>query len=498
MNKKHIMAAAAAALCASSVAFADIPMAYYASLDGKCGQELKTAIHNLVSTSVKMLSYGSGQEHTWWGFYVTDYQMDGTKRQVIDRYSNDVRYFGNRGSSVSGMNIEHSFPKSWWGGTSNNAYKDLYNLMPCEQSINSSKSNYGMGVVTNVTTENGCTKVGTGADGIKLWEPADKWKGDFSRGYMYMATAYQDFTWEGQGLNSLQQGAYPTLKPWASELYIKWAKADPVAQIEIERNQAVADIQGNRNPFIDFPNLMEYVWGDSISTPLNLRTTLKSSAVSGDSGEDTPIPVILYNETFKATDGGCTTSGTADIWKINSKYGYVGSAYYSNAAHEADASITTPVISLKNLLTATMSFSHAANKLSSNAPTTFFSVSIIKDGGTPVDISSKFSWPKGTNWNFVDTEMDLAEYIGHEIQLVFRYTSTASVAGTWEITNLKVGGTQTAGIEDIIVPDDADNDADLNAPVEYYSLDGRRIDPATARGLVIIRQGRRVTKTIIR
>ena len=145
-----------------------------------------------------------------------------------------------------------------------------------------------------------------------------------------------------------------------------------------------------------------------------------------------------------------------------------------------------------------MSFSHAANKLSSNAPTTFFSVSIIKDGGTPVDISSKFSWPKGTNWNFVDTEMDLAEYIGHEIQLVFRYTSTASVAGTWEITNLKVGGTQTAGIEDIIVPDDADNDADLNAPVEYYSLDGRRIDPATARGLVIIRQGRRVTKTIIR
>ena len=80
MNKKHIMAAAAAALCASSVAFADIPMAYYASLDGKCGQELKTAIHNLVSTSVKMLSYGSGQDHTWWGFYVTDFKMDGTKR----------------------------------------------------------------------------------------------------------------------------------------------------------------------------------------------------------------------------------------------------------------------------------------------------------------------------------------------------------------------------------------------------------------------------------
>ena len=90
---------------------ADIPMGYYQTLDGKCGEELKTAIHNLVSNNVSMLSYGSGNEHTWWGFYVTDYIMNGSRRQVVDRYSNEVRYFDNRGSSVSGMNIEHSFPK---------------------------------------------------------------------------------------------------------------------------------------------------------------------------------------------------------------------------------------------------------------------------------------------------------------------------------------------------------------------------------------------------
>ena len=269
-------AALLAALGTVTQAASSIPLDYYSSLNGKKGSELKTAIHNLVSNNVKMLGYGSGNQNTWWGFYVTDYEMDGSQRLVVDRYSNNVWYFGSRGASVSGMNIEHSFPKSWWGGTQNNAYKDLFNLMPCEKNINTSKSNYGMGVVTNVKTDNGCTKVGTGADGTNLWEPADKWKGDFARGYMYMATAYQDFTWTGEGLNSLQQGAYPTLQKWASDLYIKWAKADPVDDREITRNSAVQDIQGNRNPYVDFPNLMEYVWGDSTTFAFNVKTTVKA------------------------------------------------------------------------------------------------------------------------------------------------------------------------------------------------------------------------------
>lgn len=91
--------------------------------------------------------------------------------------------------------------------------------MPSEQKINSAKSNYPMGKVNNASTDNGCTKVGTGSNGYKLWEPADKWKGDFARGYMYMATAYQDFTWSGtQALQILQQGDYPTLCEWAYTL----------------------------------------------------------------------------------------------------------------------------------------------------------------------------------------------------------------------------------------------------------------------------------------
>ena len=479
-------------VAAVQTARADIPMGYYQTLDGKCGAELKTAIHNLVSNNVSMLSYGSGSNHTWWGFYVTDYVMNNNRRQVVDRYSNDVRYFGNRGSSVSGMNIEHSFPKSWWGGTSNNAYNDLYNLMPCEKDINMSKSNYGMGVVTTVKTDNGCTKVGTGRSGISLWEPADKWKGEFARGYMYMATAYQNFTWESQALNSLQQGAYPTLQKWASDLYIEWAEGDPVDQMEIDRNQAVAGIQGNRNPFVDFPNLMHYVWGDSLDRPLNLKTTVKAGDIS-PADPDQPINDVVYSKSFTDGDqGGCTASGTNGIWKLDSKYGWVGTGFINNVRIQADASLSTPDISLDGCLTATLTFDHAANYVS--VPKDWLSVQISVDGGTPEDISDKVTWPSGSNWTFVSSgNVDISKYVGHKVNVIFRYTSDTAVAGTWEIKNLRVAVTRPAAVDSILAdPDDED------APVEYYSIDGRRLDPETATGIVIIRRGNKVTKTILR
>lgn len=261
---------------------AQIPEGYYSSLKGKKGAELKTAIHNIIKNA-KVLEYGSKKGHTWWGFWSTDRDERG---YFIDRYSAEKEWVmsTSQGAAGAGMNIEHSFPKSWWGGATVQAYKDLYNLMPCKSKINSTKSNYPMGIVVSGDKGNGWTKVGEGTDGKKYWEPADPWKGDFARGYMYMATAYQDYNWVGdQALQILQQGAYPTLKKWAYKLYIQWAKADKPDAVEIKRNNDVAKIQGNRNPYVDFPNLMEYVWGDSTNIAFNPETTVKSSSyVNGE------------------------------------------------------------------------------------------------------------------------------------------------------------------------------------------------------------------------
>ena len=246
---------------------------YASSLNGLKKEQLKAALHKLMDKK-NVLPYGGGGKGTWWGFWYTD--RNPQTNECYNRYSDKKFFFEstNTGRAIGGMNIEHSFPKSWWGGHQNDAWCDLYNLYPSDSHANSSKSNFVMGVVVNVKEEagTGYDKVGTGyADGqlVKMWEPGDRFKGEFSRSYMYMATTYQNLSFVSEGAKQLQTGAYPTLKKWSSDLFRQWSKNDRVDEMEIKRNEAVYKIQNNRNLFIDYPNLAEYVWGDSMDVEFN-------------------------------------------------------------------------------------------------------------------------------------------------------------------------------------------------------------------------------------
>ena len=268
MIRNYRIFAVALALFFSLTAFAFDKSSYYKGATGKKQAELKTSLYKIIGNpSVK--SYGS----LWTYYYQTD---RGNDNQVIDRYSNEVRYFGSSASSsaVSGMNKEHGIPKSWWGGTQNTAYSDLQHLMPSDISANSAKSNFGMGVVTSVSFNNGSIKVGKGTAGnngtVSLWEPADEWKGDFARVYFYIVTCYEELDMvQQQGANSMYANTYPKLQPWAYQLYMKWSKEDPVSDLERQRNEKVYGIQGNRNPFIDYPGLEQYIWGDYQNVAFN-------------------------------------------------------------------------------------------------------------------------------------------------------------------------------------------------------------------------------------
>ena len=87
----RLLALATLLLCTAQT-MADIPEGYYTKADGKKKEALKQAMKAIVGKA-NVLSYGSGDHSTWWGFYVTDRMEDG---QVIDRYSNDKRYFTSR------------------------------------------------------------------------------------------------------------------------------------------------------------------------------------------------------------------------------------------------------------------------------------------------------------------------------------------------------------------------------------------------------------------
>ncbi len=241
---------------------------YYSSIEGLTKVELKRALHDIIQPQ-QVLSYGSKKGHTWDGFWQTD-QMD--NYQIRDRYSNDVNVFNPEDTCASNpaMNIEHIWANSWWGHAVNDAYCDLFNLYPSEKYANIAKSNNPIGVVTsNVDFDNNSIKRGMSncyrADSlIKVWEPADKWKGDFARTYFYMATCYTQLReiWQTkEGWLTADMSEWPTLQPWVYNLMLQWARQDPIDEIEIQRNDVIYCIQGNRNPFVDLPQLEEYIWG---------------------------------------------------------------------------------------------------------------------------------------------------------------------------------------------------------------------------------------------
>lgn len=247
--------------------YGEVPAGYYYQAQGKTKSALKTALAQIAAPT-KVLSYGSGYGATWEGFYNTDRNF--TNNSVIDMYSPIVRMF-SLFNAVDGMHIEHSLPKSWWGSHENYAYKDLFHLYPADGITNSTKNNLPLGEVFGTPNfDNGVSKIGKNGfgnfyDGASF-EPADEYKGDFARSYLYITTIYEDLDhlWNSPMMNN---NTYPVWKPWARELLLKWHREDPVSDKEKARIEAVYAIQGNRNPFIDYPDLVEYIWGaDTLKT----------------------------------------------------------------------------------------------------------------------------------------------------------------------------------------------------------------------------------------
>ena len=165
--------------------FAANPNGYYNSLDGKSTQNLKNATYAVINPHTQ-LTYNS----LWTHFKQTDIHAYPNQDQWWDMYS-DIIFYVRNGSA--GLNREHSFPKSWWGGSQIPPYTDINHLYPSESAANLAKSNYPLGEVNISTFDNGVSKVGypvsgQGGGASRVFEPADEYKGDFARTYFYMVT----------------------------------------------------------------------------------------------------------------------------------------------------------------------------------------------------------------------------------------------------------------------------------------------------------------------
>jgi len=271
-----------------SVCAEETPANYYDNIQGLSSAALKSALRAVIRPHT-VIPYGSGVSSTWGVFYYSDRDSAG---YCMDMYCDTWHQFGAPGSVVSGCNIEHSFAKSWWGGSKNDAYKDCHHLNPSNGTANSSRSNYPLGVPESDLKDQSVTgslRVGKisrdevhNGTPFYVFEPKDEYKGDFARAYFYMATCYGDeLTWRTDNkdvgsYNAMREADDPDnwleFLDWEIEVLITWHRQDPVSQKEINRSAAVADFQHNHNPFIDHPNLAEYIWGCKRGESVDLST----------------------------------------------------------------------------------------------------------------------------------------------------------------------------------------------------------------------------------
>ncbi|WP_165743540.1 endonuclease [Pseudoalteromonas sp. Z9A6] len=254
------------------------PTGYYVTAQGLSGYALKTELYNIIK------DHNAQGYSAIWNFYDSSardkyFENDNS---ILDMYSekpngsDSYNYTavsdqcGNYSGEGGCYNREHSFPKSWFGGTIEPMNSDVHHIYATDGYVNSKRSNFPFGEVASAsfTSTNG-SKLGSAASSLNysgtVFEPIDEFKGDFARAYFYMATRYENVigTWQTKTTSSnavLNGSSNQVFESWVVAMLLDWHNSDPVSQMELDRNQAAFEFQGNRNPYIDHPEFVEMIW----------------------------------------------------------------------------------------------------------------------------------------------------------------------------------------------------------------------------------------------
>ena len=281
-------------LSLSYVLYGQIPAHYYDDAYNKSGYELKTSLSKITKDGHTTNTYQS----LWTHFRTTDARDDGA---VWDMYSDCTFVFGSKPSGdqcgnysniCDCYNREHSFPKSWFGGDDKHyMYADLFHLYPTDGKVNAIRADYPFGETGgaqyNISKLGGCT-----FDGYTkvVFEPADEYKGDFARTYFYVATRYENEIAGWKGCDMLAGNGSSVFTEWTINLLLKWHLQDPVSEKEINRNNEVYKIQKNRNPFIDYPELAELIWGAEFGEPFTPNVSIEEKETAENHVSISPNP----------------------------------------------------------------------------------------------------------------------------------------------------------------------------------------------------------------
>lgn len=251
-------------LVGPAILLAQNPDGYYDDAIGLSGDELKSALHNIIDNHQEY-SYNNLRD-----YLLKESDEDpNNSDNVILIHSGISRAKNKFGGNVGDWNREHVWAKSHGDfGTSPPAGTDAHHIRPSDVQVNSSRGNLdfdnGGSPVNNCP---GCLKDGDS------FETRDGAKGDVARMIFYMAIRYEG----GSGEPDLEVvdrvNTYPDPEHGKLSTLMQWHIEDPVDDFEMNRNEIVYSYQQNRNPFIDHPEFVNEIWGD----PTNVSTTFEQA-----------------------------------------------------------------------------------------------------------------------------------------------------------------------------------------------------------------------------
>ena len=314
-------------LVASSVRAQTVPQE--SLFPGVSGQAL---VDSLIATYTpdQTLGYGPARD----SLYAWENKTYGSLRGVYSGFSIILDPLADPSTDAAnkGINAEHSWPQSM-GAADEPQRSDLQHLFPAKAEVNSARSNDPFGEIPDANadawyrlTESQSTvpttnidewseRDGTDPSGLYpgRFEPREDHKGNVARAMFYFYVIYRQAA----------DAADPNFFGVQKDDLLRWMNWDPVDTNEITRDDYVASLQGNHNPFIRDTTLARRVFGDPVSTDPDPPTGLVASTAW--------INELHYDNTGTDVGEGVEIAGEAGTslvgWTIELYNGSGGARY---------------------------------------------------------------------------------------------------------------------------------------------------------------------------
>ena len=266
----------------------------YEKLELLSSSQLKSQLKTLMTSTH---SYTSSYNDCHYKANLTDCEKNNDK--VVLLYTS----YSATQSQWNGWNREHVWPQSLGGGNTSGGGADLHHVRPSDAGVNSSRGNKKYGYATGSVSEKYGTNPAIGVLGgtynSTYFEPLDNVKGDVARICLYVYVRWGS-AWGADSITKVFQSV---------DVLLEWCALDPVDTWEMGRNEVVGKIQGNRNVFIDYPELAFLLFDKEIPDDMVTPSGKAQSSGSGSVTPDTP-PVETCNHTYTAAcDATCNLCG---------------------------------------------------------------------------------------------------------------------------------------------------------------------------------------------